>query len=119
MKVIKSILATLGLVVACNIAANAQTADNETIALVGEASTDESFTVEATAAPTINVWPQVTSIKIMVDVENAEDVKIYNAAGRLVKTQKVDKGQGINIETLIPGPYTVKVGEKVGTFIKK
>jgi hypothetical protein len=119
MKKIKTLFATLGIVLACSFAANAQTAEGETVALADGAAVEGTFAIEATNVQKINVWPQVSSIKVMVDVENADTVQIYNAVGRLVKTQRVSKGQGINIETLIPGLYTVKVGDKVGSFTKK
>ncbi len=119
MKMFKTLFAALGLVLACNVAANAQTSEDETVALASESAAENTFAIDNADAPQINVWPQVSSIKIMVDVEAPDTVQIYNAVGRLVKSQKVAKGQGINIETLIPGAYTVKVGGKVGSFTKK
>lgn len=115
----KTLFATLGLVLACNVVASAQTAEGETVALADGAAVEGTFAIEATNVEKINVWPKESSIKVMVDVETADTVQIYNAVGRLVKTQKVSKGQGINIETLVPGLYTVKVGDKVGSFTKK
>lgn len=119
MKFFKTLFVTLGIVLASNMFASAQTTEDETVALANGAAVEESFAINEVNAPKINVWPEVSSIKIMVDVEKVDTVQIYNAMGRLVKTQKVDKGQGINIETLIPGLYTVKVGDKRGTFTKK
>lgn len=120
MKILKSLLATFALTLAVSAAANAQTADDETVAFVSENSVEESFGVENEAAiQAIKVWPQVSSFKIMVDVEEPKDVEIYSVTGRLVKAQKVTKGQSINIETLIPGEYTVKVDGKQGNFTKK
>ena len=112
-------IATLGIVLACNIAAKAQTAEDETVAMADAVSTETSMTASETNASKINVWPQVSSIKIMIDIEKSDTVQIYNAMGRLVKTQRVEKGQGVNIETLIPGYYTVKVGSKSGSFTKE
>ncbi|MCR5454190.1 MAG: T9SS type A sorting domain-containing protein [Bacteroidales bacterium] len=119
MKRIKTLFVTLGLVLACSVAANAQTAEGETVAMADGAAVDGAYVIEATNVEKINVWPEVSSIKVMVDVEVADTVQIYNAVGRLVKTQKVSKGQGINVETLVPGLYTVRVGNKVGNFRKK
>ncbi len=121
MKIAKSFIATLGMVFAFSFAANAQTSDDETIAFVESNSIEESLEANETAnIETINVWPQVSAFKIMVDVEGKEEnVEIYNVAGRLVKTEKVAKGQSISIETLIPGAYRVKVGNREGRFTKK
>ena len=119
MNYLKTLFATLGLVLVCNIAANAQTADDETVAMADAVAGDKSISVSDANASKINVWPEVSSIKIMVDVEKADTVQIYNAMGRLVKTQRVEKGQGVNIETLIPGLYTVKVGNRTGAFTKE
>ncbi|MCQ2252912.1 MAG: T9SS type A sorting domain-containing protein [Bacteroidales bacterium] len=120
MKFLKSMLATFAMVLAVNGVANAQTNDDETVAYLGENSVEESFIVEESEnVEAIKVWPQVSSIKIMVDVENQEFVEIYNQTGRLVLTQKVAKGQSINIETLLPGRYTVKAEGKQGTFTKR
>ena len=119
MNYLKTLFVTLGIVMACSIAANAQTADDETVAMADNAVVESSMSVTDANAAKINVWPEVSSIKIMVDVEKADTVQIYNAMGRLVKTQRVEKGQGVNIETLIPGYYTVKVGNKSGNFTKE
>ncbi|MCQ2973414.1 MAG: hypothetical protein MJ211_01240 [Bacteroidales bacterium] len=67
----------------------------------------------------LKVWPAETSFKVSIDIDHLETVEIKNCVGRTVKTLKVDKGQCINVETLIPGSYTIKAGNKVGKFIKK
>ncbi len=119
MNYLKKVFVSLGFVMACGVAANAQTSDVETVAMA-DASAAESAIVESDAsASRVHVWPEVSSIKIMVDIEKADTVQIYNAMGRLVKTQRVEKGQGVNIETLIPGLYTVKVAGKTGAFTKE
>jgi len=119
MNYLKTVIVTLGFVVACGVAAKAQTSGVETVAMA-DASAAESAIVESDAnASRVHVWPEVSSIKIMVDIEKADTVQIYNAMGRLVKTQRVEKGQGVNIETLIPGLYTVKVNGKTGAFTKE
>gem|GEM_PF-4125237 len=119
MNYLKTVFVTLGVVLACSVAANAQTSDAETVAMA-DASAAESSIAESDASEShVHVWPEVSSIKIMVDVEKTDTVQIYNAMGRLVKTQRVEKGQGVNIETLIPGLYTVKVGGKTGAFTKE
>ena len=120
MKGLKFLLSTVAMVFAFNFA-NAQTADGSETASLIETTNDASscdLTAE-NAKEQIKVWPEVSSIKIMVDVDSIQEVNIYSCTGRLVKTQKVNKGQGINIETLMPGVYTVKVGNKVGRFTKK
>jgi len=119
MNYLKTLFATLGIVLACNIAANAQTAVDETVAMADATAAESSIAESDASASKIHVWPEVSSIKIMVDVEKADTVQIYNAMGRLVKTQRVEKGQGVNIETLIPGLYTVKVGSRTGAFTKE
>lgn len=119
MKHLKTLFVTLGLVIVCSISAKAQTAEGETIAFADGAAAEESGEIDAANVERISVWPQEATIKVMVDVENEDTVQIFNAVGRLMKTQKISKGQGINIETLIPGLYIVKVGDKVGNFTKK
>ena len=119
MNYLKTLFATLGIVLACNFAANAQTAVDETVAMADAPAAESSISESNASASKIHVWPEVSSIKIMVDVEKADTVQIYNAMGRLVKTQRVEKGQGVNIETLIPGLYTVKVGSRTGAFTKE
>lgn len=120
MKIAKTIFATLTLAFAFSFGANAQTTDDETVAFVDENVMDDALVAEEANIEQISVYPQVSSFKIMVDIaEKEEQVQIYNCAGRLVKTEKVVKGQSINIETLIPGDYKVKVGNKQGTFTKK
>ncbi|MBR4267092.1 MAG: T9SS type A sorting domain-containing protein [Bacteroidales bacterium] len=119
MKQLKAIFATVAFLLAVNVV-NAQTLDSEAVASVTSQAVDEAALTETVeAAQQIKVWPQVSTVKIMVDVQNLQEVEIYNCTGRLVKTQKVDKGQSINIETLIPGAYTVKVGNKLGSFTKQ
>lgn len=119
MNYLKTLFATMGVMLAFSVAANAQTADDETVALAEVVSVENSISASDANASRIKVWPEVSSIKVMVDVEKADTVQIYNAMGRLVKTQRVEKGQGVNIETLIPGYYTVKVGSKTGSFTKE
>ena len=119
MRTFRFVLSTLALIFVFNVV-NAQTIENESVGLVSSDSESTTSLTETEAhLESVKVWPQVSSVKIMVDVENLQEVNIYSCTGRLVKTQKVDKGQGINIETLMPGNYTVKVGNKVGTFTKK
>lgn len=118
MKIWKLILASAAMVFAVNVA-SAQTldVDSESVALVNSTSVDASLT--APAAEQLKVWPEVSSVNIVVDLENTQEVQIFSCTGRLVKTEKVEKGQDINIETLMPGPYTVKAGNKVGQFTKE
>jgi hypothetical protein len=120
MRGFKFILSTAALVFAFNYA-DAQNFDGaESAGLLSSTSTETTaLTANEEAKEQVKVWPEVSSIKIMVEVDKIEEVNIYSCTGRLVKTQKVDKGEGINIETLMPGAYTVKVGNKVGSFTKK
>jgi len=116
MKVVKAICATFVFACAFNLAANAQTLDEENT----YASVDETSAVEKADVVEINVWPKESSFKVMMELDATEDVKIYNIAGILVKEQKLAKGQSLNIESLLPGAYTVMVGEnKKGSFTKK
>ncbi|MCQ2250468.1 MAG: T9SS type A sorting domain-containing protein [Bacteroidales bacterium] len=116
MKVIKAICATFAFACAFNLAANAQTLENDNT----YASVEETSAVEKTDIVEINVWPKESSFKVMMEIDATEDVKVYNIAGILVKEQKLSKGESLNIETLIPGEYTVTVGtNKKGSFTKK
>ena len=119
MNYLKTVFVTLGIVLGCSVVANAQTSGAETVAMADASAAESTVTESDASASRVHVWPEVSSIKIMVDVEKADTVQIYNAMGRLVKTQRVEKGQGVNIETLIPGHYTVKVGGKTGAFTKE
>lgn len=118
MKRLKIFLSTAAMVFGFN-AVSAQTADGvESAALLDTASEVSDLTASEAKAQ-IKVWPEVSSIKIMVDVDKIEEVNIYSCTGRLVKTQKIDKGQSINVETLMPGEYLVRVGAKEGRFTKE
>ena len=119
MNYLKTVFVTLGIVLGCSVVANAQTSGAETVAMADASAAESTVTESDASASRVHVWPEVSSIKIMVDVEKADTVQIYNAMGRLVKTQRVEKGQGVNIETLIPGLYTVKVNGKTGAFTKE
>ena len=119
MKGLRLVLSTAALVFVANFA-SAQTADGaESAGLLNMSSETIALTSNEELKEQVKVWPEVSSIKIMVDVDKIEEDNIYSCTGRLVKTQKIEKGQGINIETLMPGAYTVRVGNKVGKFTKK
>ncbi len=116
MKVVKAICATLFMACSFSLAANAQTLDDENT----YASVDETAAVEKTDVIEIDVWPKESSFKVMMELEATEDIKIFNIAGVLVSEQKLNKGESLNIEKLIPGEYYVLVGEnKKGYFTKK
>lgn len=120
MKIIKKVFATLIFACAFNVAANAQVADDEnSVAFAGTEATEDLEEADA-AMGVLNVWPKTSTIKVMVDIENTQNVAIYNVAGVKVKELQVAKGQSINIESLIPGEYTVVTDDKKkGSFIKK
>jgi hypothetical protein len=98
MNYLKTVFVTLGIVLGCSVVANAQTSGAETVAMADASAAESTVTESDASASRVHVWPEVSSIKIMVDVEKADTVQIYNAMGRLVKTQRVEKGQGVNIE---------------------
>lgn len=120
MRIIKSIFATLVFACAFNVAANAQVADDEnSVAFAGIEDVDDLEEAEE-AMGVLNVWPKTSAVKVMLEIENTQNVAIYNVAGVKVKEMQVSKGQSINIESLIPGEYSVVTEDKKkGYFTKK
>ena len=58
--------------------------------------------------------------KDILNVTNAttEDYKIYDTAGKLVKSGNLEKGS-VNINTLVKGVYMIQIGEVTKKFIKE
>lgn len=121
MKSLTSIFATLVLVGGINFAASAQTADDEnTVAAIANTNAVAEQAETEAAMGELNVWPKRSSIKVMIDIEEAQNVTIYNVAGIKVREMKVAKGQSINVESLLPGTYSIVTSDRrKGTFVKE
>ncbi len=125
MKSVKLLIATLIFTGAFNFSASAQTADDEnTVALTNaDAPKVEEMEMAENAEEMygeLNVWPKQSSIKVMLEIEDSHTITIKNLAGITVKEMQLAKGQSINVESLLPGTYTIYTDDKrKGTFIKK
>ncbi len=69
--------------------------------------------------PQVLIYPNPANTFIsMDDVGLVNDLKIYNAQGKLVMHVKNPMSTKVNIEELPQGTYVVKAGEYVGRFVK-
>lgn len=66
---------------------------------------------------TLKIYPSVVSDFLSIETDDMGILSVYNLVGQQVMTEKNDKR--INISALPNGTYIIKMGNKIGRFVKQ
>ena len=76
---------------------------------------------ETVSADAFSVYPNPAKNVLYINCasEEAEEIKIYNIKGELIKTSVINSGEAIDVSTLVPAMYIIKTDKNTVQFIKQ